>query len=171
MAAWREFPSTRTKITFALNFRQALSRRNKLRLLEVRRAVSLAAQPQASLAAQCHRPNGLRFVYMGKSFVPDTVKCHASVTKFLNLLHQHLEVFLTRGGQAAQPAAPRRPAAATRTRSEAAAWPVTLGALRQEPPPHVGDRHTPCRAPEAACAWRKNVIPVVTAIKNVRVKR
>lgn len=85
-----ESPSTRTKITFALNFRKALWRRNKLRLLEVRRAVSRAAQPQAPLAAQCHRPNGLRFVYMGKSFVPDAIKCHVLVTKFFNLLQQHL---------------------------------------------------------------------------------
>lgn len=121
VAVWREFPSTRTKITFALNFRRALSWRNKLRLLEVRRAVRCAARPQASPVAQCHRPNGLRFVYMGKSFVPDTVKCHASVTKFLNLLHQHWRCFLPRAG--------RRPAHGVPAtccrggaRSQAAAW-------------------------------------------------
>ena len=37
-----ESPSKRTKITFALNLGKALKRRNKLRLLEVRRAVSRA---------------------------------------------------------------------------------------------------------------------------------
>lgn len=66
-----------------------------MRLLEVQGAAGRATRPQASLAAQCHCPNGLRFVYMGKSFVPDTLKCHAWVTKFLNLLYQHLKVFLT----------------------------------------------------------------------------
>lgn len=142
MAVWREFPSTRTKITFALNFRRALSRRNKLRLLEVRRAVSCAARPQASPVAQCHRPNGLRFVYMGKSFVPDTVKCHASVTKFLNLLHQHLKVFLT---PCWPPPSSRRPGHLLPRRGEEPGRGVaaTQGALRQDRRrPHAGDRLT-----------------------------
>ncbi|MPC38571.1 hypothetical protein E2C01_032079 [Portunus trituberculatus] len=55
--------------------------KNKLRLLEVRRAASRVTHPQAPLAAQCHRPAGLRFVYVGKSFVPDTVKSHVLVSK------------------------------------------------------------------------------------------